>query len=216
MGGKTSKPLYQGTPGGSQETNQKETKGDTGQELAKEFASKLSLGPSKKEGRRHAPAQQGHKCEARTGAKERAKAGPSEKSLPGSQEVNGEADPTSYGSSVDTPFHTDEVNAAVAVLTLITDICKQAPNPSIEEQRQLLAIFEQMPYLLTLEARRRYGEEVVLAVQFLTTVYDHPESVNWGAIESFDDLQLTLESLKRFGSRTEARPREGPYGEFIV
>ncbi|EYB31258.1 hypothetical protein FG05_09620 [Fusarium graminearum] len=208
MGGKTSKAHHQETPGGSQETNQKETKGDTGQELAKEFASKLSLGPSKKEGRRHVPTQQGYKCEEKAGA--------SEKSLPGSREVNGEADPTRNGPSADTLLHNDEVNTAVVVLTLITDICKQAPNPSIEEQEQLRAVFEQMPYLLTLEARGRYGDELVLAIQFLTTVYDHSESVNWGAIESFDDLQLTLESLKRFGSRTEARPREGPYGEFIV
>ncbi|KAK6708898.1 hypothetical protein SNK04_009844 [Fusarium graminearum] len=145
MGGKTSKAHHQETPGGGQETNQKETKGDTGQELAKEFASKLSLGPSKKEGRRHVPTQQGHKCEEKAGA--------SEKSLPGSREVNGEADPTRNGPSADTLLHNDEVNTAVVVLTLITDICKQAPNPSIEEQEQLRAVFEQMPYLLTLEAR---------------------------------------------------------------
>jgi hypothetical protein len=92
----------------------------------------------------------------------------------------------------------------------------QARKPSIKEREQLRTIFDQMPYLLTPEAREQEGDELVLAVQFLTTVYDHPESANWGSIDSFDDLQLALGNLEKFGSRAEAEPREGPEGVFIV
>jgi hypothetical protein len=209
MGGQTSKSRHQETPGESDENYQKETKADFGQGPAKDFESKLSLGPSSKEKcSRHDPAQQRDKCEK--------KAAEQERSLPEPQEMNSEANPTRNGSSAGTPFHIDDVNAGAVILTLITDICKQARKPSIKEREQLRTIFDQMPYLLTPEAREQEGDELVLAVQFLTTVYDHPESANWGSIDSFDDLQLALGNLEKFGSRAEAEPREGPEGVFIV
>ncbi|KAL6923560.1 hypothetical protein ACHAP8_001400 [Fusarium lateritium] len=217
MGGKTSKALRQEPPEESAKNNQKEIKADFGQGPAKDVWSKpLPLRLSKKRPSQHAPTQQRDKCEEKAGEEE-AEPEPSERSLQESQEVNGQANPTSNGSSAGSPFHIDDVNAGIVVLTLITDICKKARKPSDQQQEQLRAVFGQMPYLLTSEAREQQGEEeLVMAIQFLTTVYDHPESVNWGAIESFDNLQLALESLKKFGHRVEAEPREGPGGVFIV
>ncbi|KAG8667208.1 hypothetical protein FPOAC2_12363 [Fusarium poae] len=217
MGGKTSKALCQETLERSEKNSQKETKADFGQGPAKDLGSKpLPLRLSEKRPSRHAPAQQRDKCEEEAGEKE---ANPelSERSLPGFQEVNGQANLTRSGLIAGTPFHNDDVNTGIAVLTIITDICKQARKPSTKEQKQLRAVFHQMPYLLTSEAREKQGEEeLIMAIQFLTTVYDHPESVNWGGIEGFDKLQLTLESLKKFDRRAEVEPREGPGGVFIV
>ncbi|CEI40410.1 hypothetical protein FVEN_g1669 [Fusarium venenatum] len=217
MGGKTSKALCQEPFEESAKNNQKEIKADFSQGPAKDVWSKsLPLRLSKKRPSQHAPTQQRDKCEEKAGEEE-AEPEPSERSLQESREVNSQTNPTSNGSSAGSPFHNDDVNAGIVILTLITDICKKARKPSDQEQEQLHAVFDQMPYLLTSEAREQQREEeLVMAIQFLTTVYDHPESVNWGAIESFDNLQLALESLKKFGDRVEAEPREGPGGVFIV
>jgi len=217
MGGQTNKTHHQKTPEGSEENSQTKTKADIGQRLEEGSVSELmSLRLSKKKGRRHAPAQQGDRGEGKVEEKEMGEPGSSEKPLSGAHEVTDKTDPIRNGFGAGTPFDIDDVNAGVAILTRITDVCKRGGEPSIQERQQLRDLFRQMPYLLTQEAREQQGEEVVSALQFLVTVYDNPESTNWGAIESFDHLQLVLETMEKFGSRAEAEPRKGRGGVFIV
>ncbi|KAJ4131515.1 hypothetical protein NW768_005705 [Fusarium equiseti] len=120
---------------------------------------------------------------------------------------------TADGSS---SFDTDDVHAGATILTVITDICKRARKPSSEERGQLHTLFELMPYPMTREAREQQGEDLMSAFQFLITLYDSPDSTDWGAIESFDHLQVQLEMLEKFDSRAEAEPKEAQEGEFVV
>ncbi|KAL4729389.1 hypothetical protein ACLX1H_003806 [Fusarium chlamydosporum] len=158
---------------------------------------------------RRAPVKRRDAYEGKTREMKTAKRGTGEEPLPVPDEVTGYADMTKNGSSASTAFNIDEVSAGVVILGLISGICKQAGKPSIEERKELRDMFNLMPYLLTPEGRR---QERVSSLQFLTAVYENPESTNWGAIESFDHLQLVLEELEKFDSRAEVEPREGSGG----
>jgi hypothetical protein len=115
--------------------------------------------------------------------------------------------------NTDSVFSIDEVNAAVAILTLISDICRYGERLSTEDQAILRNALKRMPYLLTSIGRQRKPEQ---ALMFQIKVYENPESASWGTIESFDTLQVMLELLERFDSFAELYPREGPGGIFIA
>ncbi|KAF4963394.1 hypothetical protein FSARC_8593 [Fusarium sarcochroum] len=121
--------------------------------------------------------------------------------------------PSTHPTCSDGLFDVNDINAAAAILTVISDICKLDRIPSSQDQAELRAIFEQMPYLLTCKGREESPE---LAIQFLISVYDNPQSATWGGIESFDHLQLMLESLKKFENRAQAQPREEQEGCFVI
>ncbi|KAJ4270446.1 hypothetical protein NW762_002128 [Fusarium torreyae] len=121
--------------------------------------------------------------------------------------------PCTQPTSPDGPFDVDDINAAAAVLTVISDICEHKKKLSSADLALLRATFEQMPYLLTCKGREESPE---LAIQFLIAVYYNSQSATWGGIESFDHLQLMLESLDRFENRAQAQPREAQHGYFVV
>jgi len=110
-------------------------------------------------------------------------------------------------------FSIDEVNAAAAVLTLISDICRHRGRLSLEDQVILRDAFKKMPYLLTPIGRKNEPEE---ALMFQIEVYENPASASWGSIESFDTLQNWLELLERFDNCAELHPSQGPGGMLIV
>ncbi|EWG42336.1 hypothetical protein FVEG_04176 [Fusarium verticillioides 7600] len=110
-------------------------------------------------------------------------------------------------------FSIDEVNAAAAVLTLVSDICRHRGRLSLEDQVILRDAFKKMPYLLTPIGRKNEPEE---ALMFQIEVYENPASASWGPIESFDTLQNWLELLGRFDNCAELQPSQGPGGMLIV
>jgi len=112
-------------------------------------------------------------------------------------------------------FDTDDIHTGATILTVITDICKGARKPSSEERGQLHTLFELMPYLMTREAREQQGEDLMSSFEFLIRLYDSTDSTDWGAIESFDHLQVQLKMMEKFDSRAEAEPKEEE-GVFVV
>ncbi|KAF5549456.1 hypothetical protein FNAPI_8012 [Fusarium napiforme] len=110
-------------------------------------------------------------------------------------------------------FSIDEVNAAAAVLTLVSDICRYRGRLSLEDQVILRDAFKKMPYLLTPIGRKNEPEE---ALMFQIEVYENPASASWGSIESFDTLQNWLELLERFDNCAGLHPSQGPGGMLIV
>ncbi|KAM0563678.1 hypothetical protein ACHAPJ_001405 [Fusarium lateritium] len=121
--------------------------------------------------------------------------------------------PSTHSTSPDGPFDVDDINAAAAVLTVISDICEHEERLSSADMALLRATFEQTPYFLTCKGREESPE---LAIQFLIVVYDNPQSATWGGIESFDHLQLMLESLEKFETRAQAQPKGEQHGCFVV
>lgn len=105
-------------------------------------------------------------------------------------------------------FDTDDVHTGATILVVITDTCKGARKPCSEKRGQLHALFELMPYLMTRKAREQQGENLMSAFEFLIRLYDSPDSTDWGAIESFDHLQVQLKMMEKFDSRAEAEPKE--------
>jgi len=112
-------------------------------------------------------------------------------------------------------FDTDDIHTGATILTVITDICKGARKPSSEERGQPHTLFELMPYLMTREAREQQGEDLMSSFEFLIRLYDSTDSTDWGAIESFDHLQVQLKMMEKFDSRAEAEPKEEE-GVFVV
>ncbi|KAF5584860.1 hypothetical protein FPCIR_8510 [Fusarium pseudocircinatum] len=110
-------------------------------------------------------------------------------------------------------FSIDEVNAAAAVLTLVSDICRHRGRLALEDQVILRDALKKMPYLLTPIGRENEPEA---ALMFQIEVYENPSSASWGSIESFDTLQNWLELLERFDNCAELHPSQGPGGMLIV
>ncbi|KAF5645699.1 hypothetical protein F52700_2262 [Fusarium sp. NRRL 52700] len=110
-------------------------------------------------------------------------------------------------------FSINEVNAAAAVLILVSDICRHRGRLSTEDQVILRDALRRMPYLLTPMGRENEPKQ---ALVFQIEVYENPTSASWGSIESFDTLQNWLELLERFDNYAELHPNQGPGGMLIV
>ncbi|KAF9770808.1 hypothetical protein IL306_011596 [Fusarium sp. DS 682] len=120
---------------------------------------------------------------------------------------------TTPDSSIDSLFSVGEVNAAVAVLNVVSNICEYGGRVSIEDRVILRDALKEIPYLLSSEGRNSKRES---ALMFQTKVYENPDSASWGPIESFHTLQVMLESLEKFDNRAGLVPREGRGGVFVV
>ncbi|KAF4460356.1 hypothetical protein FALBO_12861 [Fusarium albosuccineum] len=125
--------------------------------------------------------------------------------------VSPEARPLATSKS--TEFSATDVDAAIAVLTVVTDLSGSLRKPCRELQVDLCAALHHMPHLLTLKGR---DEKAELAERFRAVIYEHPESASWGGIESFDELYQQLEGLRKFDRLAEARPMEREAGIFEV
>lgn len=119
----------------------------------------------------------------------------------------------SHDLNTNRAFGIDEVNAAAAVLTIVSDICRHRGRLSTEDQIILRDALKRMPYLLTPMGRKNETEQ---ALMFQIEVYENPASSSWGSIESFDTLQNWLELLERFDNCAELHPSQGPGGMLIV
>lgn len=119
----------------------------------------------------------------------------------------------SHDLNTNRAFGIDEVNAAAAVLTLVSDICRHRGRLSTEDLVILRDALRTMPYLLTPMGRKNETEQ---ALMFQIEVYENPASSSWGSIESFDTLQNWLELLDRFDNCAELHPSQGPGGMLIV
>ncbi|EXA00673.1 hypothetical protein NW765_006338 [Fusarium oxysporum] len=119
----------------------------------------------------------------------------------------------SHDLNANRAFSIDEVNAAVAIFTLVSDICRYRGRLSTEDQVILRDALKRMPYLLTSIGRKKEPKQ---ALMFQIEVYENPASTSWGSIESFDTLQNWLELLERFDNCAELYPSKGPGGMFIV
>ncbi|KAF4495875.1 hypothetical protein FAGAP_7983 [Fusarium agapanthi] len=115
--------------------------------------------------------------------------------------------------NINRAFSIDKVNAAAAVLTLVSDICRHCGRLSTEDQVILRDTLKGMPYLLTPIGRKNEPEQ---ALVFQIEVYENPASPSWGPIESFDTLPNWLELLERFDNCAELHPSQGPGGMLIV
>ncbi|KLO85381.1 uncharacterized protein LW93_13990 [Fusarium fujikuroi] len=119
----------------------------------------------------------------------------------------------SHDLNTNRAFGIDEVNAAAAVLTLVSDICRHRGRLSTEDHVILRDALKTMPYLLTPMGRKNETEQ---ALMFQIEVYENPAPSSWGSIESFDTLQNWLELLERFDNCAELHPSQGPGGMLIV